>query len=67
MMVERTKLVDETITYPSLKLLFLFLLKLEMVASTRNRNTSNNHSCYTCIEPLIGYSKFYNQNIFRTL
>jgi len=60
MMVERTKLVDETITGPSLKLLFLFLIKFEMVASTRNRNTSNNHSCYTCMEPLVGYSKFYN-------
>jgi len=59
MMVERTKLFDEIITCSSLKFLFVFLLKLEIVASTRNRNIPSNHSCYTCIEPLIGYSKFY--------
>jgi hypothetical protein len=59
-MVQRIKLVDDTATCSSLKFLFVFLLKLEMVASTRNRNTTNNtsnHSCYTCIEPLVGYSK----------
>jgi hypothetical protein len=26
---------------------------------TNIRNTRNNHSCYTCVEPLIGYSKLF--------
>ena len=56
-MVERTKLLDETATCSSFKLLFLFLLKLEMVASARTRNSTNTHSCYSCLEPLVGYSK----------
>ncbi len=67
MMVERTRLVDEISTCPSLKLLLLILLKLELVVSTRNRNISNNHSCYTCLEPLIGYSKFDNSNLSQSI
>ena len=66
MMEQKIKLVDETTICSSFKILFIFLLKLEIVASTRNRNTPNNtsnHSCYTCIEPLVGYSKSYNSNI----
>jgi hypothetical protein len=63
-MIERIKSVDETITCSSLKLLFVFLLKLEIVTSTTNRNTNtSNHSCYTCIEPLVGYSKSCKSNI----
>ena len=27
--------------------------------ATNVRNTRNNHSCYTCVEPLIGYSKLF--------
>jgi hypothetical protein len=40
--------------------LFVFSLKLNSIASINNRivdNKPNNHSCYTCIEPLVGYSK----------
>jgi hypothetical protein len=64
-MIERTNLIDEPIIYSSFKLFFVFLLKLEMVASTRNQNTSSNHSCFTCMEPLFGYSKFYNSHISK--
>jgi hypothetical protein len=35
------------------KLLFLFLFKFEFVFSINNQN----HSCFTCTEPLMGYSK----------
>lgn len=58
-MVERTKFFDDGITCcSSLKLFFVFLLKLEIVVSVRNHQTLSNHSCYTCMEPLVGYSKF---------
>jgi hypothetical protein len=63
-MVEQTKLIDEIPTCSSFKLLFVFLLKFEMVASTGSQNTTSNHSCYTCMEPLIGFSKFSNCDIF---
>lgn len=57
-MVERIKFFDDIITCSSFKHLFLFLLKLEIVVSIRDRNIPTNHSCYTCMEPLVGYSKF---------
>ncbi len=60
MMVEQAKPTGE---FPLLKFLFIFLLKLELVISTDNRtmenNNRNNHSCYTCVEPLVGYSKHF--------
>jgi hypothetical protein len=59
MMVERVKAIDEI----SIKLLFVFILKLELVISTTDQTVSN-HSCYTCVEPLVGYSKnfLFNRN-----
>ncbi|CAF0744015.1 unnamed protein product [Adineta steineri] len=53
------KLFDETNICSLFKLLFIFLLKLDMVISIRTRNTSNsttNLSCYTCVEPIVGYT-----------
>lgn len=60
-MLERAKLLDKIATCSSLKLFVVFLLKLEMVASSRNQpsaNQTSNHPCYTCMEPLVGYSRF---------
>jgi hypothetical protein len=65
-MVERAKSIDEiSIIYLLLKLLFVFLLKFELVTSISDRKTSN-HSCYTCVEPLVGYSKnfVFHMNLF---
>ncbi len=60
-MIERAKSIGEIFTTClSLKVLFVFSLKLNSIASINNRivdNKPNNHSCYTCIEPLVGYSK----------
>lgn len=57
----RTKLIDEILTICSVfKFLFIFLLKVKLVLSTNNQtidNKTNILSCYTCIEPLVGYSK----------
>jgi hypothetical protein len=54
------KWLDEIATYSSWKLVFVFLLKLELVTSKRDQHTLNqtdHHLCYTCKEPLVGYSK----------
>ncbi len=49
MMVERAKTTGEiSIIY----LLFVFIFNLKFVNST-----IDNHSCYSCVEPLVGYSK----------
>ncbi|UJR33132.1 hypothetical protein I4U23_020589 [Adineta vaga] len=58
-MRERIKLVDEISTCSLVKILVVFLFKFDIVISIRIRNLSNhtsNHSCYTCIEPLVGYT-----------
>jgi len=58
MMVKTT---DEiSIIYLLLKILFIFLLNLKFAISSHDQiiNTKvNNHSCYSCVEPLVGYSK----------
>jgi hypothetical protein len=58
MMIKRIKLFDQIITFS------IFLFKLGMVTTNSTRNTRNNHSCYTCEEPLIGYSKFFFNNVY---
>jgi hypothetical protein len=50
MMVDRVKSMEEFYLF---KLVFLFLFKVEFVFSINNQN----HSCFTCVEPLVGYSK----------
>lgn len=43
----------------------LFLFQVEIVASSLQRNTtSRGQSCYTCTEPLIGYSKYKNSQTY---
>ena len=62
-MLERAKLLDEIATCSLLKLFVVFLLKLELVAGGRNQHSANQtgtHPCYTCIEPLVGYSRFFS-------
>jgi len=63
-MVERAKTTSEIpIPCSLLKLFFVFILKLELVISISNQtidNKTNNQSCYSCVERLVGYSKnFY--------
>jgi hypothetical protein len=53
MMVERAKTTGEiSIIYLLLKFLFVFIFNLKFAIST-----IDNHSCYSCVEPLVGYSK----------
>ena len=45
----------------SLKPLMLFLIKTQVAFSTTPMNIEKqikNHSCYTCVEPLVGYSQW---------
>ena len=51
--------IDETTTCASARFFHVavVLLRLGMVTSARDRNHTSNHGCYTCVEPLIGYSK----------
>jgi hypothetical protein len=62
MMGERAKSIDEFFTIClSLKVLLVFSLKFKLATGISNQTIDykrNNHSCYTCIEPLVGYSKF---------
>jgi hypothetical protein len=58
MMVKTTG--EISIIYLLLKILFIVLLNLKFVISSHDQiiNTkANNHSCYSCVEPLVGYSK----------
>ncbi|CAF0986746.1 unnamed protein product [Rotaria sp. Silwood1] len=59
-MVERVMLINEISSmYSSLKFLFIFILTFKFVTNTNIRASTNkttNHSCYTCIEPLVGYT-----------
>jgi hypothetical protein len=55
MMGDQAKSMDD---FSLFKLLFLFLFKFELVISINNKIIANNsHSCFTCVEPLVGYSK----------
>ena len=59
-MREELRLTRTLVIYPLIQFLLIILWKLQWVSSTTDIITSekkmNNHSCYTCVEPLVGYS-----------
>ncbi|CAF1015080.1 unnamed protein product [Rotaria magnacalcarata] len=60
MLQRATFTYDISSMFSTFKKLFILLLTLRFVATTSNNQTINhktiNHSCYTCVEPLIGYT-----------
>ena len=70
MVEQATFTYDISSMFLTLKKLFIFLLTLKFVTTTSNNRTNNhktvNHSCYACVEPLIGYSMF-NFNSYEFL
>ena len=55
--MKELQFLGEISAYSMFKSFVIFLFQLEMATSILHRNTSPSQSCYTCTEPLIGYSK----------
>ena len=57
----------------SLKLMFIFLLTLKsaiIIGNSNIRNKTTNYSCYTCVEPMVEYSRLFillKMNLFQSI